>query len=154
MGYICQGYPAHGMSTYYRLALPEDKEYIYNQFSLAIRLEAPTVVAIRGNKMIGYLGTTITDDIAICGPGKVIIDNPGIVWMKLHFAYDYYFQATGRKGYLIWVDEEDAHWAGILARLPRFTIIGRERGKFWYKRVYPEANNGRQQERASTRNVT
>ncbi len=130
--------------TEYRIASEEDRKALYDVFDIHCKLEQPCVVAVRNGQYVGYLGSSYTEDnILICGPGAVNLPVTAMVWMKLHHFYDRAAVLTGRRGYLIWAYEEDDEWCDTLARLPRFSIIGRDRGKMWYKRIYPEAKNGR-----------
>lgn len=93
----------------------------------------PTIMAYRGEELVGVLGTKPSDQAVICGPLYVKTPAPvgAFVAERLINVYEGMLSALGVQSYVFYIDKKNYKQRDIIRRigLRPYTYKG---GKFWY----------------------
>ena len=108
-------------------------------FSVA-RFDFPTVVAVRGEKIIGFLATVPTDKAIVAGPLVVDLPVKGPTIMRLVEAYENVLKLAGVSSYVFSIREGDTTYQRMAEKVFDIKPYARKGGDFWYLRHV----NGRQ----------
>ena len=125
----------HPKSTEYRLATSDDMVDIYEHFDITERIGWPVVVAVREDKVVGFLGTQDRTDTVAAGPLEINLENKAFVCLRLVEGYDRVMRSMGLKHYWFSVDETDAEkWLQQVQELGLYTKIDQTGDHAWYRR--------------------
>jgi hypothetical protein len=126
------------VSTEYRLANEQDLQQLYDTFDIPCKLGWPTVVAVRGNKLLGFLSTQERDEAVVAGPLMVNCrkgKSKAFVCLRLVEAYDNLMRAMGIRKYLFHVaKDETPAWVRQVDEAGIYAIINETDAHLWYER--------------------
>ena len=125
------------LETSYKLMAPHDKkrclELARNHgMETVARLDFPTVVAKRKERILGFLSTRPTKDAIVAGPLVVVPEIKGPIVVRLVESYEEVLRRAGVESYLFYVT--DPHWQSQIRRAFELEPYHTENGRFWYER--------------------
>jgi hypothetical protein len=122
-------------STEYRIATQDDQIEIHENFKLDTTLGFPVVVAVRNDKVIGFLSTQNRDDAVVAGPLEINLKIKAFVCIALIEAYDNLMRNLGIKVYWFHVDKKVAPaWLQQVQATGLYTKIGEDGELLWFER--------------------
>ncbi len=121
--------------TEYRIATQDDRIEIHENFKLDTTLGFPVVVAVRNDKVIGFLSTQNRDDAVVAGPLEINLKIKAFVCIGLIEAYDNLMRNLGIKVYWFHVDKKVAPaWLQQVQATGLYTKIGEDGELLWFER--------------------
>lgn len=111
------------MTTTYHVALkPADfarcKRFLIRHGAKPSGLIHPTLMAMRGKRLIGVFGTEPHPQaVFIAGPLFVNLPNPAFVMKNLLFMYEGLMQSAGVKQCSFGVQKENTRWRGAIEKM-------------------------------------
>jgi len=121
--------------TQYRMANQEDRIQIHESFDLDAPLGFPVYIAIRDDKIVGFLATQDRKDMVVAGPLQINLEKKAFVCMRLVDGYDKLMKSMGMTLYWFYVDKSTVpKWLNAVKESGICKEFGTEGDNIWFER--------------------
>jgi len=118
----------------YFLVQGDDMAKIYDQFEVPSRLGFPTVAAVEGEKILGYMSTSPRKDLTLAGPMEA---SSGLIALRLAENYERLMARMGVTAYWFHVEHANQKWLNVIRKMGTFEQVAEDENVTWFKRMLP-----------------